>query len=204
MFNKFMISILIAFFLAGLVTEVSAMTDVLMNSAETINPGNFKLGIYPMVLFGNNGGGSDFGVAGRAGLGITRRIDIELKGAFIKNVFYFGGDIEFWLIKGRNINASVALGAHLINSKTGSDIYGFDAVLLASTAPARKLEIYGGVKFAFDSVKDSNQNLTLIHIVPGIEYRISRRIDLQAECGIALNDNSRHYISAGLAFYSRR
>jgi len=203
MFKKSMIAVVVLF-LSILAIEIPAMTDVLMNSAETINPGNFKLGIYPFVLLGKNGSGSDLGIAGRAGLGLTRRIDIELKGAFIKNVTYFGADIEFWLIKGRNINASVALGGHLTNSKTGADSYGFDAAFLASTAPARKLEIYGGVKFAFDSVKNSSQNYTMVHIVPGIEYRLSRKIDLLAEFGLALNDNSRSYISAGLAFYSRR
>jgi hypothetical protein len=199
-----MIVILLVIVLSVMAVELAAMTDVVMNSAETINPGNFKLGVYPLVLLGNNGGGSDFGIAGRAGLGLTRRIDIELKGAFIENISYFGADVEFWLLKGRNINASVALGGHLINVKSGSDSYGFDATFLASTAPVSKLEIYGGVKLAFDSVKNSNQNFTMVHIVPGLEYRISRSLDLQAEFGIALNDNSRSYISAGLAFYSRR
>lgn len=204
MFKKCMIIFVVIFFLTVPATEVLAMTDVLMNSAETINPGNFKLGLFPLFLLGNNGGGSDWGIAGRTGLGLTRRIDIELKGVLMKNISYFGADIEFWFIHERNINASLALGGHLTNSKTGTDSYGFDATFLASTAPVRRLEIYGGLKLAFDSVKNSNQNFTLVHIVPGIEYRISRSLDFLAEFGIALNNNSRSYISAGLAFYSRR
>jgi hypothetical protein len=129
---------------------------------------------------------------------------VEVKGAYIENVTYFGADIEFWLYQGRNINASVVVGGHLTNVKNGMDSYGFDAALLASTAPVRNLEVYGALKFAFDSVKNSDQNYTLVHLVPGLEYRISRKIDLQAEFGIALNDNARSYVAAGLAFYSRR
>jgi hypothetical protein len=204
MCKKFMIAIMIVVFLSILATEIPAMTDVLMNSAETITPGNFKLGLYPFALLSKNGSGSDFGIAARAGLGLTRGIDVELKGAYIENVSYFGADIEFWFLRGRNLNASVTLGGHLINSKNGNDCSGFDAAFMASTAPVRRLEIYGAVKFAFDSVKDTNQNYTLVHIVPGLEYRISRKIDLLAEFGVGLNDNSRSYISAGLAFYSRR
>jgi hypothetical protein len=39
--------------------------------------------------------------------------------------------------------------------------------------------------------------------VPGIEYAISQDIDLVAEVGIGLNDDARHYISGGIAFYLR-
>ena len=56
---------------------------------------------------------------------------------------------------------------------------------------------------AFESVKNSDVNFTLAHIVPGIEYRISANLDFLAEVGIALNDNSRSYASVGLALYLR-
>src|SRR4030043_368362 len=65
-------------FLVAPVAEVSAQ-DVLMNSAETINQGNIKLALFPTVLFGKNGGDSLWGVAGRAGYGLTPRFDIEAK-----------------------------------------------------------------------------------------------------------------------------
>jgi len=202
--RKIILSLVIIVCLLGFAAEVAGMTDVLMNSAETITPGNFKLGVFPFALLSKHGSGSDFGVAGRAGLGLTRNVDVEVKGGFMENVSYFGADIEFWFLKGRNINASAAVGGHMIHAKTGADSYGVDAAFMASTAPVRNMEVYGAVKFAFDSVKDSNQNHTLIHIVPGFEYRISRTIDFLAEIGIALSDSARSYVSAGLAFYSRR
>ena len=42
-----------------------------------------------------------------------------------------------------------------------------------------------------------------VHLVPGIEYAISQDIDFVAEVGLGLNDDARHYISAGIAFYLR-
>jgi hypothetical protein len=42
-----------------------------------------------------------------------------------------------------------------------------------------------------------------VHFVPGIEVRITDSLDLVAEAGLALNDDARHYIAGGLAFYIR-
>ncbi|HUU04435.1 MAG TPA: hypothetical protein VMZ49_01020 [Patescibacteria group bacterium] len=197
-----MIILAAAMFLTVAVAEVSAQS-VLMNSAETINQGNLKLGIFPTILFGKNGGDSVWGVAGRFGYGLTSNIDIEAKAAFFKGLKYFGADVEYWFLKGENFNASAALGGHMTDYKGGGDSKGIDAALLASTRPVKNLELYGGLMLAFDSVKNGG-NYTLAHIVPGIEYRLSDDLDFLAEVGIALNDNSRSYGSVGLAYYFLR
>ena len=189
-------------FLVAAVAEVSAQ-DVLMNSAETINKGNIKLALFPTVLFSKNGGDSVWGLAGRAGIGLTSRFDIEAKAATFKNLKYFGVEAEYWLVQGRNANVSVALGAHMTDAKGGADSSGIDTSLLFSTRPADRLELYGGLKLAFDSIKNSDRNFTRAHLVPGLEYRISNDLDFLAEFGIALNDNSRSYASVGLALYLR-
>ena len=189
-------------FLVSAAAEVSAQ-DVLMNSAETINQGNFKLALFPTVLLGKNGGDAVWGVAGRIGYGITPSFDIEAKAATFKGLNYFGVEAEYWLVHGGNANVSVALGAHLTDSKGGADSSGIDTSLLFSTRPAKPLEIYGGLKLSFDSVKNSDQNFTLAHLVPGIEYSLGPDLDLLAEFGIALNDSSRSYASVGLALYLR-
>ncbi len=189
--------------LAAAATQVSAQS-VLMNSAETINQGNLKLAIFPTVLFGKNGSDSVWGVAGRFGYGLTPRFDIEAKAGIFKGLKYFGVDLEYWLVKWSNFNVSVALGGHMTNITGPWDSSGFDAAVLASTKPANNLEIYGGLMLAFDSVKNSDNNYTLAHFVPGIEYRISDDFDFLAEVGIALNDNSRSYASFGLAYYFLR
>lgn len=202
MFRKTMIMIIlvVAMFLSTATTEIFAQ-DVVMNSAETIKVDNFKLAVFPTMLFSKNGSDSAFGVAGRFGYGITSRFDIEAKAAFFKDLTYLGFDFEYWLIKGKMLNTSITVGGHMTNSDIGADSSGIDATLLVSTRPARNLELYGGLKLAFDSIKNSKENYTLAYVVPGIEYRISRDLDFLAEVGIALNDNSRSYGSAGFAFY---
>ncbi len=55
---------------------------------------------------------------------------------------------------------------------------------------------------AFEVLGDATDFKTF-HLVPGIEYRITDSLDLVAEAGIALNDDARHYIAGGLAFYIR-
>ncbi|HEX7503397.1 MAG TPA: hypothetical protein VF451_08230 [Acidobacteriota bacterium] len=201
--KKIMIILAAAIFLSVAAVDVSAQ-QVLMNSAETINQGNLKLAIFPTVLFGKGGEDSIWGVAGRFGYGFTNSLDIEAKVGFFKGIRFFGVDVEYWFVKGRNFNVSAALGGHLTDLKGPGDSKGIDATLLASTAPAKNLEIYGGLMFSFDSINNTDVNRTLVHVVPGIEYRISDDVDFLAEFGIALNDKSRSYASVGLAFYLLR
>jgi hypothetical protein len=200
MFKKMIIFLAVTILFAAAASDISAQ-GVLMNSAETIKLGNIKLAAFPTVLFGKNGSDSIFGMAARAGFGITSSFDIEAKAAFFKDISYFGVDVEYWFVRGKNFNVSAALGGHITNVNGGADSSGLDTALLASTTPARSLELYGGLKLAFDSLKDSNYNYTMIHVVPGLEYKISPELDFLAEFGIALNDNSRSYASVGLAFY---
>ncbi|MCJ7523663.1 MAG: hypothetical protein MUP71_00395 [Candidatus Aminicenantes bacterium] len=200
--RKIMIILAGTMFLTAAVAQVSAQS-VLMNSAETINQGNLKLGIFPTILFGKNGGDSVWGVAARFGYGLTKSIDIEAKAAFFKGLKYFGADVEYWFLKGENFNASAALGGHITDYKGGGDSKGIDVALMASTRPVKNLELYGGLMLAFDSIKNGG-NYTLAHIVPGIEYRVSDDLDFLAEVGIALNDNSSSYGSVGLAYYFLR
>jgi hypothetical protein len=84
-----------------------------------------------------------------------------------------------------------------------ADSSGIDTSLLFSTSPVKQLELYGGLKLAFDSFKNSDPNVTLAHLVPGLEYRLGPDLDFMAEFGIALNENSRSYASVGLALYLR-
>ncbi len=200
--KKIMIIVAAAIFLAAAAVELPAQ-QVLMNSAETINKGNLKLAIFPTVLFGKNGGDSLWGVASRFGYGLSSNLDIEAKASFFKGLKYFGVDLEYWFLKGENFNVSAALGGHMTDVNGGGDSKGIDVALLASTKPVKNLEIYGGLMLSFDSIKNGD-NFTLMHLVPGIEYRISDDLDFLAEFGIALNDNSRSYASVGLAMYLMR
>jgi hypothetical protein len=173
-----------------------------MNSAETINVGNVKLALFPTALLSKSGSGTDWGMAGRLGLGLTPRFDVEAKGAVFDGLSYYGGDAELWLVRGRQVNMSVGGGAHVSDYEGGGDVFGIDATLIVSTRARRHLELYGGLKLAFES-PDAGESYTLAHLVPGFEYRVSRDLDFLAEIGIAVNDRSRSYASVGLAYYFR-
>jgi opacity protein-like surface antigen len=198
--RKIVVGLAAALLFFALGAALSAQ-DVLMNSAETINKGNVKLALFPAVLFGKNGGDSIFGVAGRIGYGLTESLDVEAKAGIFRGLRYFGADIEYWFLKGGNFNASAAVGGHLTDARDEADSSGLDVALIASTRPAERLELYGGLKAAFDSIKNENRSVTRIHIVPGLEYRISNDLDFLAEVGIGLNDFARSYASVGLSFY---
>ena len=136
------LAVSILFFAA---TEVSAQ-DVVMNSAETINQGNLKLGVYPTVLFGKNGGDSRWGVAGRFGYGFTPSFDIEAKAAFFKDLTYLGFDAEYWFVKGRDLYASGIVGWHMTNVAVDGDSSGFDLALLVGTRPHDPAGVVWGIQ----------------------------------------------------------
>ena len=79
---------------------------------------------------------------------------------------------------------------------------GIDLTFLGSGHATRQLEIYGGLDFAFEGIGVAGGFKTA-HLVPGLEYKINDKIDVLAEAGVALNDDSRHYVSGGVAIYFR-
>jgi hypothetical protein len=196
-------SVLPFLMLSGFLCAANAdAQNVLMNSAETINPGNFKIAAFPTILFGEDGADNETGVAGRFGYGFTDRFDMEGKVAFFDGVKLYGLDAEYWLRKAP-LNVSIALGAH----KTSTDFVDSSAIdtsLVASGKIGDRLEAYGGLNLSFESLDDiDDSSFTRAYVVPGIEYKIHDDLDLVAEFGIGLNDDSPNYASAGLAFYIR-
>lgn len=177
--------------------------NVLMNSAETINKGNFKIAAFPTVLFGEEGADDEFGVAGRFGYGFTDNFDIEGKVAFFDGLQLYGLDAELWVVKHRPVDVSVALGAHITDLPEFNSS-AIDTALLASGHVTDHLELYGGLNVSFESLDDvPDSDFTRVYLVPGLEYKIHDDLDLVAEFGIGLNDDSPNYLSAGLAFYFR-
>lgn len=189
----------------GLALPVSAAAQDfgVMNSAETINKGNFKLMANPIVVFGKNGSDGDTGVAVMGGYGFGDRFDVEAKISFFDGLKFFGADAEYWLIKENPVNVSLIGGFHIADASGGSDAKGIDITALASGKVGEKLELYGGLDWSRNSFKNSSFHYSTFHLVPGIEYRISPQVDFVGEFGLGLNDDSNHYASVGIAYYFR-
>jgi hypothetical protein len=195
------------FFLAAGLVVLGALParaqNFLLNSAETINEGNFKLSAFPTVLLGEDGAEDTWGVFSRIGYGFTDNFDVEAKLAFFDTFKVYGADAELWLAKGLT-DVSVALGAHKSDVDFGFDSTAIDTSLLVSRRVADRLDLYGGLSLSFESLDDvDDSDFTRAYVVPGIEYKIGEQIDLLAEVGVGLNDDSPNYVSAGLAFYLR-
>ncbi len=174
----------------------------ILESAETINKGNFKLRVNPILIFGKGAEDNEPGVAILAGYGFTSNFDIEGGVAFFDGVTFWGANAEVWLLKNRPFDFSVAGGFHRRTGDATPSFNGIDLTFLASKHVSRNLEVYGGLDLAFEGVGDPIDFKTA-HLVPGIEYRLNDNLDLVAEVGLALNDNARHYLAGGLAFYIR-
>jgi hypothetical protein len=187
----------------GLPVSVAAQDFGVMNSAETINKGNFKLMANPIVVFGKDGSDSETGIAVMGGYGFGRRFDVEAKASFFDGLKIFGADAEYWLVNTGPVNVSVIGGFHIADFDGGGDSKGPDLTLLASGLIADKLELYGALDFSRNKFDNSNFASKTWHLVPGIEYKISPQLDFVGEFGIALNNAAHHYASFGLAFYTR-
>ncbi len=183
--------------------EPALAQNFLMNSAETIDRGNFKIALFPAVLFGENDADSQWGVGSRFGYGFTNSFDVEGKLAFFDGFKLYGLDGEFWLVKG-DLDVSIQAGGHWASVDDGFDSKALDLAGLLSGRVADKLELYGGVSVSFESLDDvPDSDFTRLYAVPGLEYKVSEQLDLVAEFGVGLNDDSPNYLAFGLAFYFR-
>ena len=195
----------IAVFAAALLvypTLSQAQDFGVMESAETIDQGNFKLKVNPMFLLGD---ADTTGVAGSVGYGFTPRFDAEFQLAAYDGATIFGGNAEYWLVKGNpSIDVSASLGVHYINADF-SDQTGVDLNVIASHHVTPRFDVYGAIDLAFNKYRDDfpDNNYTQAHLVPGIEYKLHDDLDLLAEVGLALNDRGNHYVSVGVAYYLR-
>jgi hypothetical protein len=173
-----------------------------LESAETINRGNFKLRLNPMWIVGDNGEDDRLGAAILAGYGFTDRFDLEGGVALYDGVTFLGVNAECWLIKHSPIDVSIAGGLHFRTGDQTVDLTGIDLTFLASGHVTPSVELYGGIDVAFEAVREPGSFRT-VHFVPGVEVRITDSLDFVAEAGLALNDSARHYFAGGLAFYVR-
>ncbi len=204
--------VVVAVLIFCFVLPAAAQYIGVMQSAETVDKGTFKLMVAPILAFGKDGADNEFGIAARGGYGFTDRFDAEAKLGFFENGTFVGADGELWILKGKEKHAgldfSLAGGIHWVLGKDNYfDTMGFEITPLLSGHVNESIELYGALDASFESIKDAppgfDDTFTRLHLVPGIEYRLSDKADLVGEIGIGLNDDSFNYASVGIAFYLR-
>jgi hypothetical protein len=192
----------------------SAQYIGVLQSAETMNRGTFKLMLAPILVFGKEGADNEFGLAARGGYAFTEHFDAEAKLGFFENGTFVGADGEYWIYRGSEqdrktgFDFSLTGGLHwMFGSDNRFDTMGFEITPQLSGHVTPKLELCGALDVSFESIQNAppmvDNSFTRLHLVPGIEYSLSDTIDLEAEFGIGLNDNSYHYVGAGITYYVR-
>jgi len=190
----------------------SAQHIGVLQSAETNDRGTFKFMGAPIMAFGKDGAEDEFGFVARGGYGFTDRFDAEAKLGFFESGTFVGADAELWILKGKEedtgLDGSLTGGVHwFLGNDENFDTIGLELTPILSGHVSKSLELYGALDVSFESIQDApagvDDSFTNLHLVPGIEYRLSDTIDLIAEVGIGLNDDSATYAGIGLAFYLR-
>jgi hypothetical protein len=188
---------------AALPVSAQAQDFGVLESAETINRGNFKLRASPLIVFGEDGADDEFGVSVLAGYGFTDEFDLEVGVALFDEATYIGTNAELWVVRNAPVDVSISGGLHFLRAEFGPNATGFDLTFLASTHLNPRLELFGALDAAFDSFDDIDFTRKTWHVVPGIEYRISENLDFVGEVGVAVSDDGRSYVAGGLAYYIR-
>ena len=183
-----------------------------LQSAETMDRGTFKLMAAPIMVFGKNGADDEFGGAFRGGYAFTDRFDLEAKLGFFENSVVVGADAEFWVLSGKEedtgLDISLTGGLHwIIGNNDNFDIIGLEITPEFSGHVTKNIELCGTLDTSFESIKDAPEGVDdtfwRVHLVPGIEYRLTDQVDLEGEVGIGLNDDSYTYAGVGIIFYFR-
>lgn len=208
------ISRIVLFAVFGLCFALPATAQYIgvLQSAETMIQGTYKLMIAPIMIMGKDGADNEIGVGIRGGYAFTEYFDAEAKLGFFDNGTFVGVDGEYWIFKGKEQNSKFDLsltgGIHwMLGSNKNYDTMGFEITPQLSGHASENLELCLALDASFESFKDAPKEVdntyTRLHIVPGIEYRLSKTFDLEVEYGIDINDNSANYLGAGITYYLR-
>lgn len=159
------------------------------NSAGTLRPGRFSLGIAPIFFVDR---GNDIGLFLHGGIGITRNMDLSLKFRLNDNDTYFGGDLEFALLKGMP-SLSLATGMHA-HDKVGIDMN------LNLTFPIRRIVSFYGCLDMDVEFKDHDTYVPLWGVI-GFEVMARRQLGILMEIDIGITDPAPTMFGIGLCVY---
>jgi hypothetical protein len=197
---------------AALATSASvpAADFGVMETADFIQTRHFKFLAYPIFARAQPTQEQNMGVTVGAGYGIGSRWDVE--GLFVNydDASLFGSDIEYTWFDGASLDASLSIGAHGANTDFGDQVGGDLTQIVSWWVPrVPRLALSAALDFAYDDLDRTKgavnrgmaEDWWSAYVVPGVQYRLTQRVDLFGEVGLGLNDDSRDYTSGGLSIY---
>lgn len=179
-----------------------------METADPIVPGHWKAIAYPLVKRAYPSQEQRTGVNVGVGRGLTPWLDAELQVASYDDESLLGGDLEFILRDGDHLDLSVAGELHFGNTDFG-ELYGYRGTAIASyTLPRTWLTLNGALDFGIDHYdfnRSGEQKFGTrseeVHVVPGLQYRVSERVDVIGEVGVGFTRDARDYAALGFSIY---
>ena len=186
-----------------------------METAEPIEPRSFKLVGFPMLTDRDNGEEEGSFAVG-LGYGLPHDLDVEGQIARDDRATYLGSDIEWNAWRGYNMKVSIGSGFHTVDLDDGGSVNGADTTAIFTYTPIRRLDLNAALDASIEDVDGgdgsdpllperwrSDNRYETVYFAPGLEYQLTRNLDLLAEVGLGLNDESDDYGSAGLSWYFR-
>jgi hypothetical protein len=205
----------VAWAVLGICGTAAAADFGVMESAEPIEPKVFKLTGFPMLVDRGTHGDDAFALA--LGYGLPNDMDVEAQVAYVDNATLFGVDLEWNAWKADRMRFSIAGGGHSADLEDGASAIGADATAIFTYTPVARLDVSAALDAALDDVNvresavappadarfTEDGRYDTYYFVPGLEYQLTRNLDLLAEGGLGLNGESDDYLSAGLSWYFR-
>lgn len=194
--------------------NAAAVDFGVMETAEPIEPHTFKLSGFPMLVDRSQHGDDAFALA--LGYGLRNDMDVEVQVAYIDRATLFGADLEWNAWTAEPLRFSIGGGLHAADLEQRASAVGADATAILTYTPTPRLDVNAALDAAVDDVDvresgaaPSDTHFTedgrydTYYFVPGVEYQLSRNVDLLAEVGVGLNGDSDNYLSAGASWYFR-
>jgi hypothetical protein len=157
-----------------------------LNTATTLGPGKFSLGIAPVIFVEHD---NDLGLYVNAGLGVAPSVDLGFKLRFDGNRSYVGGDVEFIVLGGRP-SISLATGVHAHHEA------GIDGTFNLTFPLGRVAALYGGLDADMDFYRDDI--VFPCWGVFGFQVSIRRSLAVLMEVDIGLNEPAYSMLDFGL------
>jgi len=204
--------------LAGLALcgSASAAEFAMMETAQRINEGTFKLSGFPVVIDRDDEDDDpETGFALGLGYGLPYDLDAEVQVAAYEDGTFLGADLEWNVWRRERMALSIGGGAHGADLEKSGSLVGVDGTLIFSYSPIERLALSAAFDAAYDDVNDRDANAPTdtrfptdgqyetYYAVPGISFLLTRNIDLLAEVGVGLNGDADDYVSAGVSWYFR-